>query len=107
MNGGSKDQLKEFYYSPDSSEDSSPAVSSEDSPSAPSSPSNCSPSRPSVSSSSIEAPEGDFIAYEDLTQADVEAWLESKLVVEQLQAGLDAKLEAIKNPTHHTLNLVS
>lgn len=55
----------------------------------------------------LEAPEGDFIAYEDLTQADVEAWLESKLVVEQLQAGLDAKLEAIKNPTHHTLNLVS
>ena len=49
--------------------------------------------------------EGDFIAYEDLTQADVEAWLESKLVVEQLQAGLDAKLEAMANPTHHTLTL--
>jgi hypothetical protein len=55
----------------------------------------------------LEAPEGDFIAYEDLTQADVEAWLESKLVVEQLQAGLDAKLEAMANPTHQTLNLVS
>jgi len=55
----------------------------------------------------LEAPEGDFIAFEDLTQADVEAWLESKLVVEQLQAGLDAKLEAIANPTHETLNLVS
>ena len=51
--------------------------------------------------------EGDFIPFEDLTQADVEAWLESKLVVEQLQAGLDAKLEAMANPTHHTLNLVS
>ena len=53
----------------------------------------------------LEAPEGDFIAYEDLTQADVEAWLESKLVVEQLQAGLDAKLEAMANPTHQTLTL--
>ena len=49
--------------------------------------------------------EGDFISFEDLTQADVEAWLESKLVVEQLQAGLDAKLEAMANPTHHTLHL--
>lgn len=46
-----------------------------------------------------------FIPFEDLTQADVEAWLESKLVVEQLQAGLDAKLEAIANPTHETLTL--
>ena len=36
----------------------------------------------------LEAPEADsFTAFEDLTQADIEAWLESKLVVEQLQAG--------------------
>jgi hypothetical protein len=56
----------------------------------------------------LEAPDAEsFVAHEDLTQADVEAWLESKLVVEQLQAGLDAKLEAMANPTHITLNLVS
>lgn len=56
----------------------------------------------------LEAPEADaFKPFEEITQADVEAWLESKLVVEQLQAGLDAKLEAIANPTHETLNLVS
>jgi len=55
----------------------------------------------------LEAPSEDFKPYEEITQADVEAWLESKLVVEQLQAGLDAKLEAIANPTHITLNLVS
>ena len=56
----------------------------------------------------LEAPDAEsFVAYEDLTQADVEAWLESKLVVEELQKGLDAKLEAMANPTHHTINLVS
>jgi len=56
----------------------------------------------------LEAPNAEsFVAHEDLTQADVEAWLESKLVVEELQKGLDAKLEAIANPTHITLNLVS
>ena len=59
-------------------------------------------------SKGLEAPDAEsFVAHEDLTQADVEAWLESKLVVEQLQAGLDAKLEAMANPTHHTINLIS
>ena len=54
----------------------------------------------------LEAPEAEsFIAHEDLTQADVESWLESKLVVDQLQKGLDAKLEAIANPTHVNLSL--
>jgi hypothetical protein len=55
----------------------------------------------------LEAPEADaFKSFEEITQADVEAWLESKLVVEQLQAGLDAKLEAIASPTHETLHLI-
>ena len=54
----------------------------------------------------LEAPETEsFKPYEEITQADVEAWLESKLVVEELQKGLDAKLEAMANPTHHTLHL--
>ena len=53
----------------------------------------------------LEAPDDNFKPFEEITQADVEAWLESKLVVEQLQAGLDAKLEAIANPTHETLHL--
>ena len=56
----------------------------------------------------LEAPDAEsFVAHEDLTQADVEAWLEAKLDVESLKAGLDAKLEAMANPTHHTINLVS
>ena len=56
----------------------------------------------------LEAPDAEsFVAHEDLTQADVEAWLEAKLDVESLKAGLDAKLEAIANPTHISLNLVS
>lgn len=55
----------------------------------------------------LEAPDENFVAHEDLTQADVEAWLEAKLDVESLKAGLDAKLEAIANPTHHTISLVA
>lgn len=46
-----------------------------------------------------------FIPYESLTQADVEAWLEAKLDVESLKAGLDAQLESKANPTHATLPL--
>ena len=55
----------------------------------------------------LEAPDAEsFVAHEELTQADVEAWLEAKLDVESLKAGLDAKLEAMANPTHHTISLV-
>ena len=53
----------------------------------------------------LDAPEGDFIPFDSLTQADVEAWLEAKLDVESLKAGLDAQIEALKNPTHVSLNL--
>ena len=49
--------------------------------------------------------EGDFIPFEDLTQADIEGWLEAKLDVPSLKAGLDAQIEAIKNPTHISLNI--
>jgi hypothetical protein len=56
----------------------------------------------------LEAPEAaSFIPADELTVADVEGWLESKLDVEGLKAGLDAQLSAIKNPTHVSLNLVS
>ena len=55
----------------------------------------------------LEAPSEDFKPFEEITQADVEAWLEAKLDVESIKAGLDAKLELIANPTHTTLNLVS
>ena len=53
----------------------------------------------------LEAPEGDFIPYESLTQADIEGWLEAKLDVASLKEGLDAQIEAIKNPTHVSLNI--
>ena len=51
--------------------------------------------------------EGDFIPFEDLTQADIEGWLEAKLDVDALKAGLDAQIDALANPTHVSLNLVS
>jgi hypothetical protein len=54
----------------------------------------------------LESPDAEsFIAHEDLTQADVEAWLEAKLDVESMQAGLDAQLDAIANPIHVSLSL--
>ena len=56
----------------------------------------------------LEAPDAEsFKPFEEITEADVIAWLESKLDVEALQEGLNAKLESIKNPTHVSLNLVS
>jgi hypothetical protein len=55
----------------------------------------------------LESPDAEsFISHEDLTQADVEAWLEAKLDVEALKAGLDAQLDAIANPTHVSLSLL-
>ena len=56
----------------------------------------------------LEAPDAEsFKPYEEVTEADVIAWLESKLDVEAMQSGLDAQLDAIANPTHVSLNLVS
>ena len=55
----------------------------------------------------LEAPDAEtFKPFEEITKEDVEAWLEAKLDVESLKAGLDAKLELIANPTHVSLNLV-
>ena len=56
----------------------------------------------------LEAPDAEsFKPFEQLTEADVIAWLEAKLDVEAMQSGLDAQLDAIANPTHISLNLVS
>jgi hypothetical protein len=56
----------------------------------------------------LEAPDAEsFKPFEEVTEADVIAWLESKLDVEAMQSGLDAQLDAIANPTHISLNLVS
>jgi hypothetical protein len=56
----------------------------------------------------LEAPDAEsFKPFEQLTEADVISWLESKLDVEAMQSGLDAQLDAIANPTHVSLNLVS
>jgi hypothetical protein len=55
----------------------------------------------------LEAPDDNFKPFEEVTEADVIAWLESKLDVEAMQSGLDAQLDAIANPTHVSLNLVS
>lgn len=42
--------------------------------------------------------ETDFTAYPDLTEAQVESWLEAGLDVEALDASLAQQLENIKNP---------
>ena len=56
----------------------------------------------------LESPEADsFIPADELTVADVEGWLEAKLDVEALKEGLDAQIEAQKNPTHVSVELVS
>jgi hypothetical protein len=54
----------------------------------------------------LEAPDAEsFKPFEEVTEADVIAWLESKLDVEAMQSGLDAQLDAIANPTHVNLSL--
>jgi hypothetical protein len=56
----------------------------------------------------LEAPDAEsFKPFEEVTEADVIAWLESKLDVEAMQEGLSKQLDAIANPTHVSLNLVS
>ena len=56
----------------------------------------------------LEAPNSEsFKPFEEVTEADVIAWLESKLDVEAMQSGLDAQLDAIANPTHISLSLAA
>lgn len=48
---------------------------------------------------SLEAPDAEnFTAFADLTEAQVIAWVESKLDVESMKASLDAQLERLANP---------
>lgn len=48
---------------------------------------------------SLEAPDSEnFTAFADLTEAQVISWLESKLNVDELKAGLDSQLERLANP---------
>jgi hypothetical protein len=48
---------------------------------------------------SLEAPNSEnFIAFENLTEAQVIAWVENKLDVDALKASLDAQLERLANP---------
>jgi hypothetical protein len=54
----------------------------------------------------LDAPEaGSFIAAEQLTKETVISWLEAKLDVDALKAGLDAQLELMSNPTHTSITL--
>jgi hypothetical protein len=56
----------------------------------------------------LEAPDAEsFKPFEEVTEADVIAWLEAKLDVEAMQSGLDAQLDAIANPTHINLSLAA
>jgi hypothetical protein len=48
---------------------------------------------------SLEAANSEsFTAFADLTEAQVISWVESKLDVDALKAGLDAQLERLANP---------
>ena len=58
-------------------------------------------------SAGLEAPDDNFKPFEEVTEADVIAWLEAKLDVEAMQSGLDAQLDAIANPTHISLSLAA
>jgi hypothetical protein len=56
----------------------------------------------------LEAPDAEsFKPFEEVTEADVIAWLESKLDVEAMQEGLSNQLDAIANPTHVSLSLAA
>ena len=56
----------------------------------------------------LEAPDAEsFKPFEEVTEADVIAWLESKLDVEAMQEGLSNQLDAIANPTHISLSLAA
>lgn len=46
-----------------------------------------------------DASADDFIAYEDLTEADVLAWVQTIVGQSDTEAALAAKIEADKNPT--------
>ena len=41
----------------------------------------------------------DYIAYADLTEADVIGWVQGELDVDAIEAGLTASIEEQKNPT--------
>jgi hypothetical protein len=56
----------------------------------------------------LEAPDAEsFKPFEEVTEADVISWLESKLDVEAMQEGLSKQLDAIANPTHISLSLAA
>ena len=55
----------------------------------------------------LEAPDDNFKPFEEVTEADVIAWLEAKLDVEAMQEGLSNQLYAIANPTHISLSLAA
>ena len=54
----------------------------------------------------VEAPDADsFVAFDQLTQADVIAWIEPILPVEQMQQDLDLQLAELAAPTKVTLQV--
>lgn len=46
----------------------------------------------------LDEPEGEPIPFEDLTQAQVQSWVESKLDLVGLEASLDVQLDTMINP---------
>jgi hypothetical protein len=52
----------------------------------------------SYGSVTIPAPQGSFIPYEDLTQAEVDGWLNDCVNVASVDAALATQIEQLKNP---------
>ena len=56
----------------------------------------------SIGAHPVEYDADNFIAYADLTEADVIAWLEAGLDVESMKADLDAQIEKLITPEEKT-----
>jgi len=49
-----------------------------------------------------EQPDEQYIPYEELTQAEVVGWVQDSLGKDTVEAGLDAQIEAQKNPVQES-----
>lgn len=56
----------------------------------------------SIGTHSVSYDGDNFIAYDDLTKANVVSWLESGLDIESMKSGLDTQINLKKNPVDVT-----
>ena len=58
-----------------------------------------------IGTQTVEAPEGDFIPFADLTTDIVVGWITPLMDVDELKSNLDAQIAELENPTSVTLPL--